>query len=343
MRYHFDKSSKKFVCPKCEKKRFVRYVFEQTNEYLEDVYGRCDREQECGYFNIPQKNNGSFASPCKTSFKSLAEPTNSKTIVMSHPVKLMQQTLKEYTKNNFYLYLTSLFPEVEVLRVFDLYKVGTSKTWDGATVFWQIDNHFVIRAGKIMLYDLKSGKRIKKPYPHINWVHSRLKIQSFDLRQCLFGLHLIATNKKIALVESEKTAIIMALFMPEYTWLATGSKQNYKREFLEPIKDREIIAFPDKSEFDNWHEKAIGFIQSGFRISVSNYLEHTTCAKGADLADLYILLDSEKREVKLNKDELLVKRFASINPVVLDLIQAFKLCDSSDNPIDVDRIQKVLK
>lgn len=52
-RYKLDKSSKKHNCPQCGKKRFVKYIDEETGQYLPDHYGRCDREDECNYHNPP--------------------------------------------------------------------------------------------------------------------------------------------------------------------------------------------------------------------------------------------------------------------------------------------------
>lgn len=62
-------------------------------------------------------------------------------------------------------------------------------------------------------------------------VHTDLKAAhllppEWKLTQCLFGEHLLQdkVNANVALVESEKTAVICFLLLPEYIRLATGGK-----------------------------------------------------------------------------------------------------------------------
>ncbi len=59
-KYTLDKSSKKFVCPKCNKKSFVKYIETETNDYLSDEFGRCDRQSSCQYFLTPEKEQATF-------------------------------------------------------------------------------------------------------------------------------------------------------------------------------------------------------------------------------------------------------------------------------------------
>jgi hypothetical protein len=94
--------------------------------------------------------------------------------------------------------------------------------------------------------------------------------------------------KKVALVESEKTAIIMSILKPNYTWLATGSKSGLKYEFLKPIKDYRIIAFPDKGEYSDWFNMAKQLNKLGFKILIDDFLENTDYPNGTDLADVHI-------------------------------------------------------
>jgi hypothetical protein len=61
----------------------------------------------------------------------------------------------------------------------------------------------------------------------------------------LFGLHLINEDyqKEIAIVESEKTAIIMSIFLPDFIWIITGSKSGFKFDLLQPLKERKNPIF----------------------------------------------------------------------------------------------------
>jgi hypothetical protein len=52
-RYILDTSPRKYRCPGCGKKRFVRYVDTATGELLPEQYGRCDREANCGHHEPP--------------------------------------------------------------------------------------------------------------------------------------------------------------------------------------------------------------------------------------------------------------------------------------------------
>ena len=52
-RYILDKSSRKFACPVCLKKTFVKYVEAETGEYITGDFGKCDREANCSTHILP--------------------------------------------------------------------------------------------------------------------------------------------------------------------------------------------------------------------------------------------------------------------------------------------------
>jgi hypothetical protein len=210
-----------------------------------------------------------------------------------YSVELLDKMYCETQIDNLTEFLKSKFSKDEVFKTMQNYFItGTNICWSNATVFWQIDDKEQIHAGKIMQYDRFTGKRVKEPYNHINWLHKATKDPEFNLCQCLFGLHRVTEDyqKTIAIVESEKTAIIMSIFIPDYIWIATGSKGNFKFEMLKPIKKRNIVSFPDKGEYINWLNKATELNAIGFKISVSEILEQTDFKNGFDLADYYLNL-----------------------------------------------------
>lgn len=283
-KYSLDKSSKKFICPRCSKKTFVKYIQTETGNYLSDEFGRCDRETECRYWSTPEKENNTvfekkYIPPPKPSFHSLE--------------LLDKMYTKEKQQNNFSLFLETIFTRQQVFEAEQKYFITSSDHFKGgATIFWQIDILERLHAGKILQYDKVTGKRIKTVEGKglINWVHSVLKLENFNLKQSLFGLQLVTdTNQKtIAVVEAEKTAVIMSIFKPQYTWLATGSKSGFKYELLKPIKDFNIIGFPDKSEFEDWNNKAKELNKVGFKIAINEWLEKTNYPNGSDIADVLI-------------------------------------------------------
>jgi len=95
----------------------------------------------------------------------------------------MKKSLTGYKTNHFVTFLIQLFGEEIKSGLISKYFIGTSKQWQGATIFWQIDSKGKIRGGKIMLYDPKTGKRVKEPYNCITWVHTALKEPEYNLKQ----------------------------------------------------------------------------------------------------------------------------------------------------------------
>lgn len=244
-RYTLDKTSKKFFCPQCGKRRFVRYWDTLDNHYLPFEFGRCDRQESCGYFKKPlyQKSHYLKTNAEKEHFYPSVHSLKSPDY---HPWSLLETSQKDIYQNQLILFLQSRFGE-PVNKIIKKYYLGHASFWYGGTIFWQVDENKKIHAGKIIRYD-KTGHRFGYP----NWVHSHLKrkkvIKDFNLKQCLFGLHLLnekeEKSKTISVVESEKTAIVMSHIFPENLWLATGGVAT-NRMMFSALRGRKIILYPD--------------------------------------------------------------------------------------------------
>jgi hypothetical protein len=78
------------------------------------------------------------------------------------------------------------------------------------------------------------------------------------------------------------------------------------------------LAYPDKSEFNDWNKIALGLQREGFKINCSRYLEDKNVPDGTDLADIYLESRTNNNpfnaQKQLTKTEIEVKRLAKINP-----------------------------
>lgn len=290
----------RYRCPSCQQrdKTFSLYIDTETGEHIHPSVGRCNRESNCGHHYTPkqyfQDNNISFDTPQPKAYKPPTVTPQPKTVSFI-PVEVFKASLKAHETNHFVQFLINLFGVEVASQLVSSYFIATSKHWNGATVFWQIDTQGKVRTGKIMLYSPTTGKRIKEPFNHINWVHKALKQPEFELRQCLFGEHLlIDKTKPVAIVESEKTAVIASVYLPQFIWVAVGSLTNLNAEKCSILKGRTVTLFPDLNGFDKWSSKSKELSHLTI-FTVSDLLERKATEaekkQGFDLADYLIKYD----------------------------------------------------
>jgi hypothetical protein len=235
------------------------------------------------------------------------------------PRELAIKSLTAFDKNNFLRYLVKLFGDDKARQLAERYKLGTSKHWRNAggysVVFWQIDRAGNVRQAKVMPYDPETGKRIKEPdgleifrkgryqpqpedkKPGAYFAGKRLlKNYKANLVQCFFGEHLLsaAPSAPVAIVESEKTAVIMAGINPKPIWIATGGVNGARwtdRQVFEALEGRRVVLYPDLGMTNEWEEKA-KILNAVCRASVSTLLEDNAPEDdrraGYDIADYFI-------------------------------------------------------
>jgi hypothetical protein len=297
------------TCPQCNHRyRFKRYIDTLFNKPLADYVGRCDRADNCGYHFTPRD----YFARNPVGFRPWQEQAYTRPFDTLRR-KLVDNTIREYQRNNFVQFLVALFGAHPAITLADRYKIGTSKRWPGATIFWQIDVNDRVRTGKIMLYNRTDGHRVKQPYNHVTWAHSLVGSEqfavsgehhanckpptaNFHLRQCFFGEHLLGTDpfKIVAIAESEKTAVICSFMNPKYIWLASGSLEGINADKCYVLKDRKVILFPDVNGYDKWRMKAreMGLRYPNARFRADNALERTATGeerrRGIDMADRWI-------------------------------------------------------
>lgn len=232
--------SSRHKCPKCgDPHSFAYYLDGNTGEVIDKAVGRCNHESGCGYHYTPKQffidnpvEKDRFTDPVKQkTFRNPIQESQRETGYI--PFSYVEKSVSY--NSSFIYFLCGLFdrytlesPTIE--KMMQDYALGATK--GGSVIYWQIDIKGKVRTGKVMKYDPNTGHRIKDG-GGINWIHSIMKRQGllpedFNLVQCLFGEHLLRMypDKVVALVESEKSALIASGVYPEYIWLATGGNLN---------------------------------------------------------------------------------------------------------------------
>ena len=348
--------STRHTCPNCHRKScFAKYIDTEKQISFPNYVGRCNHEQKCGYNYTPKMyfdENPIAKERLNEEFVPMSKPRISLPPAPSFiEPEIMRQSLKLYHTNKLFQFLSFHFGQEATEELMLRYHVGTSKHWPGATVFWQVDISGRVRTGKVMLYNPENGRRIKEPWqvdisgrvrtgkvmlynpengrrikePHnyITWVHSLLKKENFNLRQCLFGEHLLSSDQQrpVALVESEKSALISSFYLPQYLWIASGGKNGaFNRDAMSVLRNRRVLLFPDLGATDYWNSKMEMIRSLGIKVSLFDFMERNATKEerdaGYDIADF--LLREETKEAIFN-------RLITLNPALKTLVETFDL------------------
>lgn len=272
-----------------------------------DDKGYCHSCQETFLPNVSSKTKSTFDNANRfKQYSSLVSPP-------SHvPFDSVISSLDRYNNNKFIIFLNQLVGTSETQTAIQNYLIGTaSYAARYSTIFWQISNTNNplqrVRTGKIIEYQIiaclkssigKDCKRVKTNIPPVNWVHRDSRFPDFNLRQCLFGEHLLRNSSKtIAITESEKSAVIASIYLPQFTWLAAGSLSNLRFENCKVLEGRKVVLFPDLNGYDLWAKKAQELSRI-CEVKISDLLDKKASyedrQQGLDLADYLIKIDYRK-------------------------------------------------
>jgi len=188
------------------------------------------------------------------------------------------------------------------------YRLGCSR--DGGVIFWQIDTLEQTCDGKIMYYRPDCHRDHQR---HPQWVSNLLKrhylkddaqlASEIVTHHCLFGTHLLREDGRcqmadgssqtssfrlhtsaVAVVEAEKTAVILSAHYPQYLWLAAGGLTELTAQKLFPLRHHRIVLFPDtapdQTAYTRWYTIAQeARRQYGLDIHISSLLERRATAE----------------------------------------------------------------
>ncbi len=288
-KYELQKGSKHTFCPACKKKTFKPYVRTGTDVIVDSkLFGRCERINFCRYHRYPDTNEDWTPPPF------VYTPPKEPDFI---PKEMIEASFSKFKENTFFMWLVKLFGQDVAMDLQSKYNIGTAK--NNGTIFFQQDSEGKFRTGKVMYYQ-SNGKRNKN---RNSWYVHRSVKEDFELVQVFFGEHLIKENpdKPVALAESEKTAILMSVFEPEYTWLASGGANMLNSYRLLRLPRLDLVC-PDQGEFDNWKDRTKSFFNREMDGRVEKAFREGRVSKGADILDL-ILIEKGMDKITLNYEQ----------------------------------------
>lgn len=213
----------------------------------------------------------------------------------SFPIKPIQKKIHKKELPTKYLEGKDLSCLKNQNSAFHLFceKIGIPKShlqkWNVGTIFQKTAFVYQNKEGKYLniksvSYNPKTGKR--------NSDFSTLKPTNYHKYElCLFGEHLLGKDKKIVLVESEKTAVIASWFYPQFDFLSLGSSNGLTNQKIPTLFNRELIFISDSDKAGR-NNTSIDLIREyGLRCAFVDLFPEKNC--GYDLAD-YIIDNIEK-------------------------------------------------
>lgn len=142
---------------------------------------------------------------------------------------------------SLFRWMCGMFPEDRVREVWDRYNVTTDS--HGNCVFWYVDQYGKILFDKRILYG-EDGHRRKDFFPG-----RQFRVADGYSGRCYFGACIPDDGRKAFIMESEKSALLAALYYEGRRFLATGGKSNLRE--IEP----NMMLVPDMDARLEWEEK----------------------------------------------------------------------------------------
>ena len=287
--------TKRVECPKCGARRaFAAAIIDGRRA---DGQGKC---HACGVF-VSREAHATAYKPSEPSpvHQEPPEETKRREGLLR---ALFEATTHDdrRTNNGLARFLTSRSPIFD--EALKRYNVGTDEK--GRAVFWLTNEHGEPITAKSIPYDHTTGRRRRGDYDspiygltYDNTRHTFSRDKGFT-NDVLYGLHVMPCDMDVpvVLVESEKSAVIASVFLPDFAVLATGGSKSLTAAKAAPLSGRDVFLLFDCDDAGNGGAlKAADVLrQIGARptthvgeLSLSQHLM-PHAADGYDVGDYYI-------------------------------------------------------
>lgn len=268
-RHQLERNRPKGVCPHCGRKGKWRFF---DGHHGDTRFGICDRINSC-------PSEGNIYYPDKRT------PIITRTIgVQAKKNQLFltdkdANTMLKVANTNFHKYCHGLGITRQHLYKWNIGGNGV----ETAFLFQNVDKKWInVKKGR---YD-KYGKR-NKDMGFYSMKHTNDGYYAL----CLYGEHLF-TNRKIYIVESEKTAVIASWFYPQYDWCACGAASglsdgsNDSNDKIKILKDKNVVWMCDADKAGRNNSSIRNMIKHNIRFRIVDLF--TSREDGYDIADRII-------------------------------------------------------
>ena len=134
--------------------------------------------------------------------------------------------------------------EEQMAHAAERYRLGRSRS--GRCIFWMIDEIGRVYDGHIG--DAWASVMLKARDPEL--------LREWHTEHCLLGAHLVGNEKikelknktSVAVVESERSAVILSEVLPEYVWMAAVYPMNLNVGTLQALCGHRVVLFPPTDE-----------------------------------------------------------------------------------------------
>ena len=87
----------------------------------------------------------------------------------------------------------------------------------------------------------------------------------------------------------------MSVFMPEYTWVASGGSEMLNLKRLNELPRLDLVC-PDNGQFEKWEQKTRIFTNRQMDLSVDRAVESGLINEGDDILDLWFAKQNKVKE-----------------------------------------------
>lgn len=278
-----------------------------------------------------EKPHNRFSPPKGITYPPREESAAERTEMGEIPLPYVERSMRY--RGRLYDFLFQFVGTADLESLWQYFGVGATR--DGAEVFWSFDVNGHCRYGKVMGY--KTDGHRDHSEKGITAIHFQIirdmrakglwTVESTpSFSPTLFGAHQLEDYPKhdVAIVESEKSALIATLRFPQLLWCAVGGEHNLNARMIAPCKGRRLFLFPDVDAAEKWKTKAQELKRQGFDVRVCEWWKGIDAGAKADIADIILDEATPLKKFTPTKDgwEIPLSHMADIARAVDPLTQA---------------------